>query len=115
MATMLAFRTPPGGVDIPVGQTQRLGFVDVHQFERIRLFAGVIVGGLGPVKVLIIAMEGNEAFGPLDELTVQPGSNVTKVYEVPGTRLEISATTTGAMKGSSKVIVLVNGFADSAR
>jgi hypothetical protein len=32
MATTLAFRTAPGAVSIPVGQSKNLGAADVHGF-----------------------------------------------------------------------------------
>jgi len=41
MSTTLAFRTPPGEVDIPVGEEKRLGVVDVHPFDRIRRLENV--------------------------------------------------------------------------
>ena len=43
-ATMLAFRTPPGGVVIPAGQSKELGTVDASPFERIRVVADERVG-----------------------------------------------------------------------
>jgi type III secretion protein HrpB1 len=47
MGTTLAFRTPPGAVSIPVGQSTKLGEVDVHTFERIRVVADERVGSAG--------------------------------------------------------------------
>ena len=35
--TTLAFRTPPGGVSIPAGQSKQLGTVDIAPYERIRV------------------------------------------------------------------------------
>ena len=45
MSTKLAFRTPPGGVAIPAGQSKELGVVDVSPYERIRVGADVLVHG----------------------------------------------------------------------
>ncbi len=44
MATTLVFRTTPGAVSIPVGQSKTLGAVDVHSFDRIRVVADERVG-----------------------------------------------------------------------
>jgi hypothetical protein len=49
-----------------------------------------------------------ELLGELDMLTLQPPSQITTVYEVPGTKLTIFADATGA-SGSSSVGVLVYG------
>jgi hypothetical protein len=111
MATSLAFRTPPGAVDIPAGQSKKLAEVDVHQFERIRVVAFVGAGSTGPVRIPLIIAEGNEAIGHLDELILQPRSEVTKVYEVPGTTLMILAEVISG-SGSSAVGMFVYGFAN---
>ena len=60
MATTLAFRTAPGAVSIPVGQSKTLGAVDVHSFERIRVVADERVGSAGPVVIRLTLTEGNE-------------------------------------------------------
>ncbi|MEA2802783.1 MAG: type secretion protein HrpB1, partial [Rhodospirillaceae bacterium] len=52
--------------------------------------------------------EGNELVSQLDTLTLQPHSQLTRVYEVPGNKLTIFADATGA-SGSSSVDVLVYG------
>ena len=108
MTTSLAFRTAPGAVTIPVGQSKTLGMVDVHSFERIRLVADERVGSAGPVVIRVTLTEGNELVAQLDTLTLQPHSQQTKVYETPGTKLTIFADATGA-SGSSSVDVLVYG------
>jgi type III secretion protein HrpB1 len=111
MATTLAFRTPPGAVNIPVGQSKALGAVDVHAFERIRVVADERAGSAGPVVIRLTITEGSELVAQLDTLTLQPHSQLTRVYEVPGTRLSIFADATGT-SGSSSVDVLVYGSAD---
>jgi type III secretion protein HrpB1 len=108
MTTSLAFRTAPGSITIPVGQSKTLGTVDVHSFERIRLVADERVGSAGPVVIRVTLTEGNELVAQLDTLTLQPHSQQTKVYETPGTKLTIFADATGA-SGSSSVDVLVYG------
>ena len=47
----------------------------------------------------------------LDTLTLQPHGQVTRVYEVPGTKLTIVADATGGT-GSSSIDVLVYGSTD---
>jgi type III secretion protein HrpB1 len=108
MPTSLAFRTTPGSVTIPVGQSKTLGAVDVHPFERIRVVADERVGSAGPVVIRLTITEGNELVSQLDTLTLQPHSQLTRVYEVPGNKLTIFADATGG-SGSSSVDVLVYG------
>jgi hypothetical protein len=110
MTTKLAFQTA-AGVSVPVGKTQNLGTVDVGPFERIRVVADERVGSAGPVVIRLMITEGDELVAQLDTLTLQPSSEVTKVYEVPGTKLTIFAAATGE-SGSAAVDVLVYGSAD---
>ena len=44
MSTTLAFRTSPGGVSIPAGQSKQLGSVEVSPFSKIRVVADERVG-----------------------------------------------------------------------
>ena len=108
MPTTLAFRTTPGAVSIPVGQSKTLGTVDVHPFERIRVVADERVGSAGPVVIRMALTEGNELVAQLDTLTLQPHSQQTRVYEAAGTKLTIFADATGS-SGHSSVDVLVYG------
>jgi type III secretion protein HrpB1 len=66
------------------------------------------VGSAGPVVIRLTITEGNELVSQLDTLTLQPHSQLTRVYEVPGNKLTIFADATGA-SGSSSVDVLVYG------
>jgi hypothetical protein len=112
MATQLAFRTPPGSVAIPVGQSKLLGSVDVHSYERIRVLADERVGSAGNVVIHLIFMEGTSSLGELDTITLTPHSEVTKVYEVPGTTLEVSANAVGSGSGSASVDVVIYGYGE---
>jgi type III secretion protein HrpB1 len=49
--------------------------------------------------------------GLLDVLTLQPHGQVTKVYEVPGTKLSISVDAAG-VTGSDGVDILVYGWSE---
>ena len=112
MGTSLAFRTPPGAVSIPVGQSKTLGTVDVHPFERIRVVADERVGSAGPVVIRLTITEGNELVAQLDTLTLQPHAQVTRVYEAPGTKLSVFADALPGGSGTSSVDVLIYGSTD---
>ena len=111
MATKLAFRTPPGAVPIPVGQTKTLGVVDVHDFNQIRVVADERAGSAGQVVVRLTITEGNELVAQLDVLTLQPHSQVTRVYDTPGVSLTVFADAVGGGQGQSSVDVLIYGSA----
>jgi len=112
MATKLAFRTPVGSVSIPVGETKSLGVVDVQAFERIRVVADERTGSAGPVVVRLTITEGNELVAQLDTLTLQPNSQITRVYEVPCTKLSVFADAISGGGGKSSVDILIYGSAD---
>ena len=61
MSTKLAFRTPPGGVVIPAGQSKELGAVDVSPFERIRVVADERVGSGTGINIRLTITEGGGA------------------------------------------------------
>jgi hypothetical protein len=111
MATQLAFRTPPGGVSIPVGQSKTLGTVDVHTFERIRVVADERVGSAN-VVIRLTMTEGDELVAQLDTLILAPHSQTTSVYEVPGTKLTVFADAVGTGSGSATVDVLIYGYTE---
>ena len=106
--TTLAFRTPPGGVSIPAGQSKQLGVVDVSAFEQIRVVADERVGSGSGINVRLTITEGNELVAQLDVLTLTPHSQVTKVYDVPGTKLTVFADATGGT-GTDALDVLIYG------
>lgn len=109
--TILAFRTPLGGVSIPAGQSKQLGVVDVAAFERIRVVADERVGSGSGVSIRLTITEGSELVAQLDVLSLLPHSQVTRVYEVPGTKLTIFADAAGG-KGTDGLDVLVYGSRD---
>ena len=109
MATTLAFRTPAGAVPIPVGGSKTLGVVDVHAFNQIRVVADERVGSAGPVVIRLTITEGNELVAQLDTFTLQPHSQLTRVYEVPSTKLTVFADAISGGTGQSSVDVLIYG------
>jgi hypothetical protein len=107
--TVLAFRTPVGGVSIPAGQSKELGTVDVSHFERIRVVADERVGSGTSISVRLTITEGSELVAQLDVLHLTPHSQVTNVYEVPCTKLTIFADAAPGA-GNDGLDVLVYGF-----
>jgi len=108
MATKLAFRTPVGGVSLPAGQSKELGVVDVSPFSQIRVVADERVGSGTGVNIRLTITLGNELVAQLDVLTLAPHSQVTRVYEVPGTTLSVFMDALGGT-GSDGVDVLIFG------
>lgn len=106
---VLAFRTPVGGVSIPAGQSKQLGTVDVAQFERIRIVADERVGSGTGVSIRVTITEGNELVAQLDVLHLTPHSQVTRTYEVPGTKLTLFADALPGT-GNDGIDVLVYGW-----
>ena len=87
---VLAFRTHVGGVTIDAGKTEDLGLVDVSRFDRIRLVADERIGSSCNVLVRLTITEGKELVAFLDQVTLTPHSQATRVYDVPGTHLTVS-------------------------
>jgi type III secretion protein HrpB1 len=109
MSTKLAFRTKIGGAPIPAGETIMLGTVDVSAFSKIRVVADERVGSTTGINIrLAISEEGGELVALLDTLHLSPHSQLTRVYEVPGTHLTIFADAVGGT-GTDGMDVLVYG------
>ena len=108
MTTKLAFRTPVGAVSIPAGQSKQLGTVDVSAFSKIRVVADERVGSGSGVVIRLTITEGSELVAQLDTLSLAPHSQITRVYDVPGTKLTIYADAL-AGSGSDAVDVLIYG------
>ena len=108
MGTKLAFRTPPGAVAIPAGQSKLLGTVDVSPFSQIRVVADERAGSPTGVSIRLTITEGNELVAQLDVLQLAPHSQVTRVYDTPGAKLTIYADAIGGT-GSDGIDVLIYG------
>jgi type III secretion protein HrpB1 len=104
--SVLAFRTPPGGVKIPAGQSKELGVVDVSKYSKIRVVADERIGSGSGVTLRLTMTEGNELVAQLDTPHLAPHSQFTREYEVPGTKLSIFADAL-AGSGSDGVDVLI--------
>ncbi len=109
MSTKLVFTTPSQPpVSIPAGQTTKLGVVDVSPFSRIRVVAVERPGSATGVSIRLTLTEAAGLIAQLDVLKLTPNSQVTHVYEAPGTKLTIFAAA-DAGTGSDVVDVLVYG------
>lgn len=104
----LAFRTPQGAVSIPAGKSKQLGIVDVSPYSKIRVVADERTGSGTGISIRLTIAEGDELVAQLDVLSLIPQTQVTKVYDVPGTRLIIYADAIGG-SGSDGVDVLIYG------
>ncbi|MCW3475604.1 S53 family peptidase [Rhodovastum sp. RN2-1] len=112
-ATTLAFRTSPGGVTIMPGMSRDLGVINVHGFERIRVVAEEHADNGASASIRLTMTEGTEPVGLLDVLPVASHAQITRVYEIPGTRLAISADAVGTA-GAATVNVWVYGLGGSS-
>jgi len=108
MTTKLAFRTPAGAVKVPAGQSKQLGVVDVSMFSKIRVVADERIGSPTGVSIRLTITEQSELVAQLDVLQLLPHSQITRVYDVPGTALTIYVDAVGGT-GSDGVDVLVYG------
>jgi type III secretion protein HrpB1 len=104
--SVLAFRTPVGGVPIPAGQSKQLGAVDVSKYSKVRVVADERVGSGSGVTLRLTITEGNELVAQLATPHLAPHSQFTAVYDVPGTKLTVFADAL-AGAGSDSVDVLV--------
>jgi type III secretion protein HrpB1 len=104
----LAFRTPQGAVSVPAGKSKQLGIVDVSAFSKIRIVADERAGSGTGISIRLTIAEGDELVAQLDVLTLTPQTQITKVYDVPGSRLIIYADAIGGA-GSDGVDVLIYG------
>ena len=107
--TVLAFRTPVGGISIPAGQSKQLGVVDVSAFARIRVVADERVGSGTGVSIRLTISESNELVAQLDVLHLTPHAQITNVYEVPGTTLTVFADAAPGT-GNDGLDLLIYGF-----
>lgn len=104
----LVFRTPQGAVSIPAGKSKQLGIVDVSPYSKIRIVADERTGSGTGISIRLTIAEGDELVAQLDVVSLVPNAQITKVYDVPGTKLIIYADAIGGA-GSDGVDVLIYG------
>jgi type III secretion protein HrpB1 len=104
----LVWRTAVGAVQVAAGTSHQLGIVDVSPYSKIRVVADERVGSGTDIVIRLTITEGNELVAQLDTLHLAPHSQVTRVYEVPASKLTVYAD---ALPGSGQdtVDVLVYG------
>jgi type III secretion protein HrpB1 len=106
---VLAFRTQVGAVSIPGGQTKLLGVVDVSMYDRIRLVTDERIDSTSNIILRLTFTEGEELVAQLDTIMLTPHSQVTRVYDVPGTQLSVYADSVGATGTKGSLDVLIYG------
>jgi hypothetical protein len=83
--------------------------VEVAQFDKIRLVADERVGSTCNVLVRLTITEGNELVAELDQVLLRPHGQVTRVYDIPGTKIQVSIDGIGAQNTKGAVDVLIYG------
>lgn len=106
---ILAFRTKIGGETVKGGESKTLGTIETAQFDKIRLVADERIGSTCNVFIRLTIMEGNELVAFLDHVLLTPHAQVTRVYDVPGTKLEVAIDGVGAANTQGGVDVLIYG------
>jgi type III secretion protein HrpB1 len=81
---------------------------DVSAYDQIRVVADERVGSGSNVQIRITITEGGELVAQLDTFSLTPESQVTRVYEVPATKLTLFADA-GSGSGTDAFDVLVYG------
>lgn len=98
-------------INVPVGTKKTLGPVEVKPFAQIRVVAFNGSGSPTSIEVLLVFAEGSGSsellIGPLDTLILPPGSNQTKVYDVPGRFLAITVSAAAGIAGQQDTLGLV--------
>ena len=83
--------------------------VDVSKFSNIRVVADERVGSPTNIGIRLTITEDNELVAQLDTFVLTPHSQITRVYEVPGTKLSIFGDAIGGAVGKDSLDVLVYG------
>jgi type III secretion protein HrpB1 len=92
-------------------QTEIFGTLDTSRFDKIRLVAANESTCNVHVWLNIMEPEGGkveEGF-VLDDFTLQPHNQLTRVYDVPATKLQVSVAALGKPGTSAEVEVLIYG------
>lgn len=104
---VLAFRTQVGAQPINAGETREIGIVDVSQFDKIRLVADERIGSGCNVLIRLTITEGSELVAFLDEVLLAPHQQLTRVYDLPCTKLTVFMVGVGnpGSKGAADVLI----------
>ena len=82
--------------------------MDVGPYDQIRVVADERVGSASNVQIRLTITEGSELVAQLDTFSLSPESQVTRVYDVPATKLTIFADA-ASDTGTDAFDVLVYG------
>ncbi|HEY6350168.1 MAG TPA: hypothetical protein VI636_12245 [Candidatus Angelobacter sp.] len=98
---------------IKAGQTEILGTLDTTRFDKIRVVAINEQSTCDVhLQLTIVEPEGKgveERVTFLDEFTLKPHNQLTRVYDVPATKLEVSLAGVGKPGTNAEVEVLIYG------
>ena len=98
---------------IKAGQTEKLGTLDTTRFDKIRIVAVNEQSTCDAhLRLTIMEPEGKGVDEPvafLDEFTLKPHNQLTRVYDVPATKLEVSLSGVGKPGTNAEVEVLIYG------
>ena len=97
---------------VKAGQTEIFGTLDTSRFDKIRLVAANEQSTCN-VQVWLKIMEpegrvAEERF-VLDEFMLKPHNQLTRVFDVPATKLEVSVAGVGKTGTQAEVEVLIYG------
>lgn len=94
---------------VKAGQTETFGTLDTSRFDKIRLVAANEQSTCAVhVWLKIIEEPEGERFA-LDQFTLSPQNQLTRVYDVPATKLEVSMMGVGRPGTQAEVEVLIYG------
>jgi hypothetical protein len=97
---------------VKAGQTETFGTLDTSRFDKIRLVAANEQSTCN-VQVWLKIMEpegrGVEERFILDEFMLKPHNQLTRVFDVPATKLEVSVVGVGKPGTQAEVEVLIYG------
>lgn len=97
---------------VKAGQTETFGTLDTSRFDKIRLVAANEASTCN-VQVWLKIMEpegrGVEERFILDEFMLKPHNQLTRVFDVPATKLEVSVVGVGRPGTQAEVEVLIYG------
>lgn len=106
---VLAFRTIVGAENINAGESKVLGTLETSRFDKIRLVADERIGSTCNVLIRLTITEGDEWVAFLDHILLTPHAQLTRVYDVPCTRLTVAIDGVGNPGTKGAVDVLIYG------
>ena len=91
------------------GVIQQLGQIDFSQFAHIRVSAWTTFDSAGNVTLTLVHVVGVEFVTTMAQLVLAPGSQISAVYDVPGTVLNVTAEGSGGSTNQDSIQVLIYG------